>query len=310
MDDGPALRLLSLGAGVQSTTALILAATGELEPLDGAIFSDTGWEPKAVYDHLDRIEREVAGPAGIPIYRVRASEGGIRADALDPEHRFAMMPLFVKGPDGKLGMARRQCTSEYKMKPIKAQVRQLLGYPHPTPVPKGIYAEQWIGISRDEFHRAKDSDVKYARNRFPLLDLDLTRRDCTRLLHQHGFETTPKSACIGCPFHGNAAWRNLRDNHPDEWTDAVEFDHLMRAGSARASAQGQEMRGTMYLHSSRVPLDEAPIDRVTRSENAAAQLDLVDLAADIAVGVDVDAYDAEAGFEDGCGPWSCRSDGA
>lgn len=310
MDDGPALRLLSLGAGVQSTTALILAATGELEPLDGAIFSDTGWEPQAVYDHLDRIEREVAAPAGIPIYRVRASEGGIRADALDPEHRFASMPLFVKGPDGELGMARRQCTSEYKLKPIKQQVRQLLGYPHPTPVPRGVYVEQWVGISRDEFTRAKDSDVKYARNRFPLLELDLTRRDCTRILHQHGYESTPKSACIGCPFHGNRQWRDLRDNHPDEWADAVEFDHAIRNGSARALAQNQELRGNMFLHASRIPLEQAPIDKVTRAERADAQLDLVDLAADIAVGVDVDAYDAETGFEDGCGPWSCRSDGA
>ena len=36
------LRLLSLGAGVQSTTLLLLAAEGRLPKLDGAIFSDTG----------------------------------------------------------------------------------------------------------------------------------------------------------------------------------------------------------------------------------------------------------------------------
>ena len=62
--------LLSLGAGVQSTTLLILAARGDLEPLDGAVFADTGWEPAAVYTHLDRIERDIATPAGIPMHRI------------------------------------------------------------------------------------------------------------------------------------------------------------------------------------------------------------------------------------------------
>jgi len=147
MTDQPALKVLSLGAGVQSTTVLLLAAEGRLPKLDAAVFSDTGWEPAAVYAHLDRIEREIAAPAGIPVYRVSA--GNIREDALNPEHRFASMPLFIKNQDGGDGMTRRQCTSEYKLKPIKAQVRQLLGYPHPKPVPRGLYAEQWIGISRD-----------------------------------------------------------------------------------------------------------------------------------------------------------------
>ena len=48
------LRCLSLGTGVQSTTMALMAARGELTPMpDIAIFADTGWEPAAVYDHLD-----------------------------------------------------------------------------------------------------------------------------------------------------------------------------------------------------------------------------------------------------------------
>ncbi|WP_405494689.1 hypothetical protein [Nocardia sp. NBC_00511] len=62
--------MLSLGAGVQSTTLLLLIAHGELPMIDAAIFADTGWEPEAVYRHLDRIEREIATPAGIPLHRV------------------------------------------------------------------------------------------------------------------------------------------------------------------------------------------------------------------------------------------------
>jgi hypothetical protein len=47
------LRVLSLGAGVQSTTLALMAAHGEIGPMsDCAIFADTGWEPSAVREHL------------------------------------------------------------------------------------------------------------------------------------------------------------------------------------------------------------------------------------------------------------------
>lgn len=313
--NAPTIRVLSLGAGVQSTAVLMLAAEARLPKLDAAIFSDTGWEPQYVYDHLDRLEREVAQPAGIPILRVSA--GNIRRDALDPEHRFASMPLYILNRDGSPGMSRRQCTSEYKIKPIKEGVRCLLGAPdepnssgrvRPGRVPAGRIAEQWIGISTDEAHRAKDSDVGYVRHAFPLLrvgvDSDLvgasgrpgwSRQDCLRYLASRGWETTPKSACIGCPFHGNRAWRELRDNHPAEWADAVDFDAAIRKGSARATANGDDLMGTAYLHRSRVPLSEAPIDRVTAFEWGQNQGDIFDAI-------------AEEEEPDGCSPFACRTD--
>jgi integrase len=99
-------RYLSLGAGVQSSSLILLAATGQIPSFDAAIFADTGWEPQAVYRNLDRLTG-IAATAGIPVARV--STGNIRTDALDPSHRFASMPLYTLGPQGQQGMARRQC---------------------------------------------------------------------------------------------------------------------------------------------------------------------------------------------------------
>lgn len=298
---GPTLRILSLGAGVQSTAVAILAARGDLPRLDAAIFADTGWEPKAVYEHLGRLDREVLQPAGIPLHRV--SVGNIRADALDPSHRFASMPMYVTNPDGSQGMGRRQCTSEYKLKPILREVRRLLGAPPredgvPGRVPKGRWAEQWIGISTDEADRALTSKtgVAYARPRYPLLEPSiregLSRADCQRINAAAGFADTPKSACIGCPFHGNHQWRALRDRSPAEWADAVAFDHAIRNGSARANAMGKPLRGQMYLHRSRLPLDVAPIDHVTYPEWAARQGNLLD---------EIEELEPRA-----CSPFGCR----
>lgn len=292
----PALKVLSLGAGVQSSVLLLLAAEGYLPGLDLAIFADTGWEPRAVYDHLDRLEREIAEPAGIPILRV--SSGNIRADALDPAKRFASMPLHILNPDGGEGMSRRQCTGQYKIRPIKEKVRELLGHPHPQRIPAGVFVEQWIGISTDEFHRAKDADVAYMKNRFPLIEQGFSRSDCQRLLRSRGFGSTPKSSCLGCPYHGNAQWRALREGSPEEWRDVVAFDHAIRAGNARATAEGSPLLGQAYLHRSRRPLDEAPVDRVTAHEWSGRQGDIFDAIADA---------ELENGEADGCSPWACRS---
>src|SRR5436305_1172776 len=57
------LRVLSLGAGVQSTTIALMAAHGEITPMpDCAIFADTGAEPAQVYDHF----RWLTGPNVLP----------------------------------------------------------------------------------------------------------------------------------------------------------------------------------------------------------------------------------------------------
>jgi len=254
------MRVLSLGAGVQSTTLLLMAAENMLEhQLDAAIFADTGYEPQAVYDHLNKIEKEIAEPAGIPIYRVTA--GNIREDALSVEHGFASMPLFVRKPDGSKGMARRQCTNEYKVAPIKRKIRELLGAEvlesgFVGRVKKGEQVEQWIGISLDEVHRAKDSNVNYIKNVFPLLDKKMTRKDCLSVLEKYGFGQTPKSACIACPFRTDEQWRDMKENAPGEFWDAVNFDRQMREFHAN---QPRTKNNLFFLHKSFVPLDEANI---------------------------------------------------
>lgn len=294
-DPEPALRLLSLGAGVQSTTVLLLACEGEIPRFDVALFADTGWEPRAVYTNLERLTAH-AEKNGIPVRRVSA--GNIRADALDPKHRFVSMPLHTLNPDGSRGLARRQCTAEYKITPLKKAARELLGFPHPRRVPRGVYAEQAIGISTDEFHRAKDSGLRFLRNVFPLIDLGWDRTRCMEYLAERGFGETVKSACVGCPFHGNAGWRWVRDNDPDGWAEAVEFDHAIRHGYPHATTQGQELRGQYFLHRSCIPLDQVDLDAPAKSRTK-KHLRLI--TTDSTHGVDED------GDPDGCSPWSCRS---
>jgi hypothetical protein len=101
------LRVISLGAGVQSTTMSLMAALGEIGSMpDCAIFADTGWEPMAVYEHLARLEAVLP----FPVYRV--SGGNIREDSIAGGSaragRYAAVPWFIRNADGSHGMGRRR----------------------------------------------------------------------------------------------------------------------------------------------------------------------------------------------------------
>ena len=56
------LRVLSLGAGVQSTTLALMINQGELPMVNCAIFADTKGEPKYVYDHLNWLKNKLKFP--------------------------------------------------------------------------------------------------------------------------------------------------------------------------------------------------------------------------------------------------------
>ena len=49
----------------------------------------------------------------------------------------------------------------------------------------------------------------------------------------------------------------MRENDPEAWRDAIEFDEGFRA---RQQAGLTPLTGTPYIHDSRVPLAEADID--------------------------------------------------
>jgi 3'-phosphoadenosine 5'-phosphosulfate sulfotransferase (PAPS reductase)/FAD synthetase len=253
-------RMLSLGAGVQSTTVALLAVHGEIEKPAHAIFADTGWEPQEVYDHLQWLT-PILENAGIQVHIVTA--GNIRNDTLSAG-RFASMPFHMKHENGGTGLGRRQCTNEYKIQPILKKQRELIGVG---------YRKQWkeqhgeiinlMGISVDEIQRAKDNRVKYIKNQFPLLDLRMKRTDCLAWLEKHGY-SAPRSACIGCPYHNDHEWRRIKQN-PTEWADVVLFDKQLRNKKTKFNSE-------LYLHKSCKPLDEVDL----RTEEEQGQYTLFD----------------------------------
>ena len=111
---------------IQSTTLALMIEKGEIPMVDCAIFSDVGAEPKLVYKHLDWLEKQLS----YPIHKVQWRN--LKEDIISAskgEYTAFTAPFFSKNIDsGKKSMLRRQCTGDYKLKPINQKVRQLLGY--------------------------------------------------------------------------------------------------------------------------------------------------------------------------------------
>jgi hypothetical protein len=239
------LRVISLGAGVQSTTMALLAAHGEIGPLpDCAIFADTGWEPRAVYEHLAWLMSADVLP--FPVYTVSRGDLAARMFAGDDAAR---IPFFV----GRGGMVQRQCTRNYKLRPIRRKVRELLGVGARGYVEPGA-VEQWLGISTDEVIRVRGSGLSFIVNRHPLIEQRMSRHDCAAWLRRHDYPIPPKSACVFCPYHRNDQWRDLREHDPESWGKAVEVDRRLRTPENVA-----RFRGELYAHNDCVPLDQVDL---------------------------------------------------
>lgn len=247
--ENPRLRVLSLGAGVQSTTLALMAARGDLDCVPHcAIFADTQSEPAAVYKHLDWLETQLP----FPVHRVTA--GSLKQEIIDASNgvanAYGRPALFVRQiATGDVGLTRRQCTQDYKLEPIFKKVRELIGLRPRQRAPKEPVVEQWIGISTDEIQRLKRAWSPFIHNRHPLIEARMSRKDCERWLQERQYPIPPKSACTFCPFHTDAMWRDIRDNDPDSWRDALEVDAALERG-----INGLRSRG--YLHRSCKPLGE------------------------------------------------------
>lgn len=245
------IRILSLGAGVQSTTLALMAAKGEIDPIDCAIFSDTQSEPKSVYVHLEKLRAALPFPVHV------VSKGSLRQELIDASEgrsgAWGRPPLFLRNADGSKGMTRRQCTQDYKLDVIRSKVRELAGVKSHSPGPRHVIVEQLIGISIDEATRQRESRCRWVENAYPLVRMGITRSECVEKLEGWGWLDVPKSACTFCPYHSDAMWADMKVNDPASFADAVDIDRRLREKGLLTV-----LRGQAFLHSSRIPLALIP----------------------------------------------------
>lgn len=256
------IHLLSLGAGVQSSTLALMAAAGEVTPMPvAAIFADTQDEPDAVYSWLEWLEKKLP----FPVHRVTAGKLSARALEFRTSKQGRVytktdIPFHTLSASGDRGMVQnRACTADFKIIPILKKARELGGIKRGQ---KSVGVIQWIGISLDEIYRMKPAREPWVKNIWPLVSAGMKRHDCLRWMEARGYPVPPRSACIFCPFKSNHEWRILRDEDPAAFERAVA---QAKASNESNIGKGGLLKSTMYLHRSCVPLSD--VDLSTDSEH-------------------------------------------
>lgn len=238
------MNIISLGAGVQSSTMALMAAHGEIGPMpDAAIFADTQAEPPEVYEWLDWLSKQ------LPFEVIKVTAGNLTEDLIKNKNstdgNFSSVPFYYEG-----GMGRRQCTREYKLQPIYKKIREM-GASHKNPF------NLWVGISTDEAQRMKPARVKYVKNTWPLIDSNMSRTDCLSWMGKNNFPMPPKSACVFCPFSKDHQFREIKIKGGLAWDMLLAVDRA-------ANLRGQ------YVHRSKTPIDLVDL----RSAEDAGQVDM------------------------------------
>ena len=251
------LDVISLGAGVQSSAMLAMACEGVFSSKPThAIFADTQSEPPWVYEQLAWLEKTF----GSQIKFLRVTDGSLENNLYwggEGRSGFAQIPAYLDGERGR-GIGRRQCTYQYKIKPLQRACRELLGLKKGQRAAGRFKVRQWIGISTDESHRAKPSDVSWIERFYPMLfDVPTRRSDCLWYMAERGYPIPRKSSCFFCPYHRDREWRQIRDDAPELWERAIKLDADLRSGSMACSVG---LRGGQYLHDSLSPLGEVDLD--------------------------------------------------
>lgn len=246
------IHIISLGAGVQSSTMSLMAAAGEITPMPvAAIFADTQAEPKSVYTWLDWLEKQLPFPV------VRVSKGSLALKTItfyyskkNNKVTVSGIPAFIQNKDGTQGIMTRQCTKDFKVSPVdKAITEQMKKFNSRTAI-------KWIGISTDEIYRIKDSRRSTVKHRWPMIELKMGRYDCLLWMNRNGFPEPPRSACIFCPYRSNKEWRSLDEQ---DFQSAVKFEQ-----DFQSAVNGGSLIGKPWLHRSMKPLSE--VDFSTEEE--------------------------------------------
>src|SRR3990167_11264180 len=191
------MKVLSFGAGVQTTALAILVAKGKVKT-DVAIFADTGGERPETYWYLENYTKQIFKDAGVPFEIVRNELKSCQPDLYGWLYKHSQIPSIS---------GIRLCSIKFKRETIERYMK-----------PK-IYQSQ-VGFSIDEIGRAKS----HPENSYPLLELGLSVNDCQRIITDYGLPIPLKSSCFFCPFQTPYEWQWLKVSHPDLFQRTLELE--------------------------------------------------------------------------------------
>lgn len=256
--------ILSWGGGTQSTALMLKFLNGEVKDqsgnpikLDYIFFADTNNEPEMVYNQVYKVKKYIQDTYQQEIIITKRNEELlpdeeairlIQSGDLDRYRTskyadlFQSHVLFFKGllksvdvmpfwtrdkRTGKVGKtSTKACTIEFKINQVMREFRKQEGIKRIDAFKYKLH--MYIGFSVDEFQRSKPSFFSHTENRFPLIEMNLTRDDCINYVEKEiGFRPI-SSVCNMCYANDIDRLYSVFQQDPEGWKKLLILDEAMR----------------------------------------------------------------------------------
>ncbi len=191
-------RFISFSGGVESTTMCILFGNKA-----DAIFADTGFEHKEIYDRIELVENWVKDfhRQDFKIHKVK-------------NEKYGTLPEYIKTSHFYPNFQSRFCTRMFKIEPIDNFLKQF----------KDEGAEIMIGLNADEVGQRTGAHglLPFVKYSYPLADNGLTRAACISILKRVNLypEFPPymkRGGCIGCYYKSDKEYLAMASLNPCEF---------------------------------------------------------------------------------------------
>lgn len=229
-------KYLSFGGGVNSV-AMLLLLLKEKGSYDEAIFVDHGADWPETYEYFNMLQEWLAENGHDQITVLSPDIGTVEGQRFD--RLFDYYEFKKNVPTRRY----RDCTRRAKIAPIRKYVE--------TP------CFMLLGISDDEAHRAKISTKKSIENRYPLIEREISRDDCKKIIASSGLPVPIRSGCFCCPFQRKSQFRTLRRKHPDLF---CQIEKIENAAAKEHSGRNVYLKGVPirdYIDESQMSLFDA-----------------------------------------------------
>ena len=221
------ITVLSLGGGLQSTVIAEMALddTHPMPAPDWMVHSDTGAESEMTQATISRIG-ELCEEKGVNFAIVQ------NTNINQPIHEYYLERGIIPMPKNA------QCTIKFKIQPMNQFVQTLVDKSLPKP-----WVTMQIGITTDEAHRQRESERKYIKNTYPLIEMGYSRRQARNWVIENRPEIkVAKSGCFHCHYQGAKEWAKLARTNPElfriarQMEDAAKENGLRRWGLFRGKS--------------------------------------------------------------------------
>lgn len=231
----PLLTVLNFSGGKQSSVLLWMVLRGDLPKPENflVVTADPGMENSETYDYIQMMH-EQCREHGIEAHVAKGPN--LYEDLINlkgsGKTRFDNPAFWAKKANGKVGQLMQKCTRIYKIAPMDRFLRIVLeeryGLGRKSSGLGANIVEKWIGFSKNEEHRVKPSQQKYICFRYPLIELGMTNTGVLDYYKKHGLPIPPRSVCNACWANGLDTFKQMYEERPHDWEQAVSVDNAIR----------------------------------------------------------------------------------